>query len=289
MSDLALPTEQAPRQIAAAAATYAERLADLRRAVAAEQSAQAGIEEARRLDVLALADARDAGSRKEPEREHERRAEAERDRASRSAQAEQLRFDRARDALLTAVSAHGGEWARRLERAWAKLDGDAAKALHRFQEIEAERAEVRSLALWVASLETAPAGHLEDALRRPVARYQQPFSQVPDARNANATLAVSSLVDGLHEHVAATSSTAYAAGADERAAVRAREDALAELRLNPQTAALATRVELTNELTLELALDVAAGRRDLEDALAQHHAEAAARREGRLQGSLPPA
>jgi hypothetical protein len=62
MSDLALPTQQAPRQIAAAAATYAERLADLRRAVAAESSAEAGIAEAKRLAVLALVDARDAGT-----------------------------------------------------------------------------------------------------------------------------------------------------------------------------------------------------------------------------------
>jgi hypothetical protein len=65
MSDLALPTQHAPRQIAAAAATYAERLADLRRAVAAESSAEAGIAEAKRLAVLALVDARDAGSRKD--------------------------------------------------------------------------------------------------------------------------------------------------------------------------------------------------------------------------------
>lgn len=139
MSDLAFPTDSAPKAVTTAAATYAERLADLRRAVAAESSADAGIAEARKLDVLALADARDAGG-KEPDREHERRAEAQLERASRSARAEKLRFDRARDALLAAVADHGAEWSRRLEAAWRKLDDEATKALDRYEEVEAQRA-----------------------------------------------------------------------------------------------------------------------------------------------------
>jgi hypothetical protein len=288
MSDLALPTQQAPRQIITAAERYAARVQDLAAARQAVTEAQAGVEAAGAEDRLLLAAALDEG-RADPGQPNREKAERALAAAERRRDAEELRERAAHDALLQAIGTHASQWSTRLQEAWRKLDTEAAQALDKFEQVEARRGEARAAALWLGEALVAPAGHLEDALRRPVARYQQPFSRVPDARNANATLAVGALLEGLREHVAATSSTLYAEGADERGAVRARQDALAELRQNPETAGLAARVELTNELTLEAALDIAAGRRDLEDALAEHRAEAAARREGRLQGSLPPA
>lgn len=70
-----------------------------------------------------------------------------------------------------------------------------------------------------------------------------------------------------------------------------KQDALAELRSNPDPsiARLALMVETTNELTIEQAIAVARGDLDLDRGLDEHRARVAARQEGRERESLPPA
>jgi hypothetical protein len=174
-----------------------------------------------------------------------------------------------------------------LSRRGEKLDGEAAKALERFQQVEARRRETRATALWLADVQTAPGGSLEAALRRQPGRYVHVYSQIEDARNAGAMLPVAELVAGLRQFLDQTSSSSYAEGAEERASFRAREDALAALQATEP--ALAVRVSMTNELSLEQAIAISEGKLDLDAALDEHRARVAAGQEHRLEQSLPPA
>lgn len=100
--------------------------------------------------------------------------------------------------------------AERLATAWSKLDREAAETLARFEQVEERPRAARSLTLWLSDVEQAPPGHVEDALRSSPARCERIYSEIPDARNADARLTVPALVDGPRGFLAQTSASSYA-------------------------------------------------------------------------------
>jgi multidrug efflux pump subunit AcrA (membrane-fusion protein) len=150
-TDLRLPTSFAPKSIAAAFEARAERQADYARARAELEACRAGLAEAKRLDVAATADARDAG-RPDPEREHERRAQAAYDEAERSLEAERLRLERAHAALLEAIEQNAEGWRSRAETEVEKAERDARKGLGALEDAYERRHLAHVVTNWLAAV-----------------------------------------------------------------------------------------------------------------------------------------
>jgi hypothetical protein len=152
-SELRLPTSFAPKQISAAFEARAERQADLARARAELETARAGVAEAERMDIAATADARDAG-RPDPDREHERRAQAAFAEAERSVAAEQVRVERAHAALLQAIEEHREAWRRRAASEVERAEVAAVKALAALEDAYERRHLARVVLAWMDAAES---------------------------------------------------------------------------------------------------------------------------------------
>jgi hypothetical protein len=161
-SELRLPTSFAPKPISAAFEARAERQADLARARAELDACRAGLAEAERLDIAATADARDAG-RPDPDREHERRAQAAFDEAERSLAAEQVRVERSHAALLQAIEEHRENWRSRATTEVERAESVARKALAALEDAYERRHLAHVVLAW---LDAAEAGSGIDRLLR---------------------------------------------------------------------------------------------------------------------------
>ena len=197
---LAVPAAAAPEPIVEALATREERRRSYRAATQRVAEAQAGLSEADRLDLIAVADARDRGE-DDPlpvNREQARRAvEAARN----DEQVESLRFSRAHDALVEAVARHAQAWAQAASQARAKADQRALKALAQLRAAEDERAELRRVA---AGLDRLSAGESLDRVSRKSGALIAVATAVPDARNEGRQLTVAELVSAIEAYVQST-------------------------------------------------------------------------------------
>src|SRR4051812_41302740 len=72
--------------------------------------------------------------------------------AERSVEVEQIRHGRAEEALQRALAEHAAAWSAAVERAHAKADSRAAELLGELRQVEARRAELRSLEAWLDPL-----------------------------------------------------------------------------------------------------------------------------------------
>jgi hypothetical protein len=217
---LAMPEVAAPEAIAAAVATREQRRQDFRRASQAVREATAGQAEADRLDLLATADARDRGEA-DPVPVNQERARRALGQASADLRVEELRLERAHQALVEAVAAHAEQWAQAASQARAKADAKAAKALQALRQAEQERTELRRVGAW---LERLSAGESFDRLARKGAALVGADTAVPDSRNIGRQLSAAELMDALGAYVADTTEQADQRRSTERASQEAADD-----------------------------------------------------------------
>ena len=214
---LNVPAAAAPEAVSAALDVFEQRRQDYRRASQRVREAEAGVAEADRLDLLAMADARDAG-RDDPLPVNRERARRAVEVARHDQEVEQLRLERAHDALVEAVATHAQAWAQAASTARAKADERALKALAALRAAEEERVELRRVGRWLDGLAE---GRSFNYLARKGNAVVAADSAVPDASNAGAKLSASELMDALGAYVTATTERVD----EQRAAERAAQDA----------------------------------------------------------------
>jgi hypothetical protein len=220
---MTLPTlAEAPRSVAAAAATLEERERDLGAAQQAVSEAEAGVAAARREDLLAAAHARDTGE-DDPGAVAETAAREALAAAQREVEIETLRAGRAREGLRDALAQGAGDWASAVEKAAASADRRAEKLLAELREVERRRSDCRALAGW---LEAVRGGKVPQRLRDGGGA-----TDVRDATNAGASLPATELLDALgrYLHNSSLGARREAAADAERRGAEAEERA-AQLR-----------------------------------------------------------
>jgi hypothetical protein len=217
---LNVPAVAAPAPIVAALDAFEQRRQDYRRAVQALREAQAGVTEADRLDLLAVADARDAGHA-DPLPVNRERARRAVEAARHDEQVEQLRLERAHAALVDAVEAHAQAWAQAASQARVKADSKAAKALTQLRQAEDERAELRRVDRWLSGLAT---GASFDYLARKGAAVVAADTALSDPRNQGRQLTASELMAALEDYFAATTEQTDERRVAERASKQAEDE-----------------------------------------------------------------
>ena len=217
-----LPTLEMPPALARAAQVRADRAADLTQAQQELRAARLAVETSIIEDRGDYASAMDAG-RGDPGAVHEEAARREVLQAERREAGEALRLARADDDLAAAVTEHVDAWVAKVEKLWAKADGELLAALEKVEQVAAKRAEVLQVAAWLAGVQQT--GDLSARQRR-----VSDETGLRDASSSGARLRVPQLVQALREHVEATSAEAHQEGAATRAAARQRDERLAKLR-----------------------------------------------------------
>lgn len=195
------------------------RRQDHQRASQAVREATAGLSEADRLDLLAIADARDAG-REDPPLVHRETAKRAVEKAQHDLEVERLRLERAHSALQDAITTNAEEWARSASGARGKADARSVKALAALRQAEGERIELRRALGW---LEQLAAGVDPDRLARKGSGVVSLDTSVPDARNAGRQLTIHELHDAVATYLTATTQQAEDQAAAERAAQEAED------------------------------------------------------------------
>src|SRR4051812_25247752 len=128
-----LPTVETPKQVAAAAATVAEREADFAAAELAVKEATASIETAKLQDREAFARAKDEG-RGDPGAKHLDATRARLADTERIRDGEQLRLERAQAALDETVARVLPAWESAIVKRLAAREREVMRALDRFDE-----------------------------------------------------------------------------------------------------------------------------------------------------------
>jgi hypothetical protein len=150
-----VPEVELPTSVKDALAHFRTVEADHRRSVEAVREAEAAVSEAAALDRRALADQRARGETGPPVREHRDAAERELEDAIEVQDADTLRLDEARAALLGVMLDQAHRWQSRLGKAREKTEHDLTSALGRVRDLAADRAELLAVDEFVESLGAA--------------------------------------------------------------------------------------------------------------------------------------
>ena len=217
---LNVPTAAAPEPVVAALDTREARRQDYRRAAQAVHEAQAGVAEAGRLDLLAMADARDRGD-DDPLPVNRETARRGVEVARHDQEVEQLRLERAHQALVDAVEAHADIWQQAASEARAKADQRASKALAQLRAAEQERAELRRVRQWLDRLSS---GESFDRLARKGGALVVADTALADPRNADRALSITELLDAIGHYFASTTQQVDEQRVAERASEQAQDE-----------------------------------------------------------------
>lgn len=220
---LDLPDVAQPKRVAAAARVLAERETDVEAAERALREARAGIDAAKAEDRAAFAAERDAG-RPDPGPKHAEEARARLDNAGRVLEGEQLRHDRAREALDQAVSESLAAWTAAVEKQVRVSEARTLELVAELEQAEQRRNGERAALDWLSAYRdkrTLPRSFSNPSVASTLRRN----------RNDPSCYTVAELLEAMRAGVAASTLDA----AVERAAEREREEladeqARAELR-----------------------------------------------------------
>jgi hypothetical protein len=217
-----LPEASAPKSIRQAITTLREAESDLLDSLEAERMAQAGQQEAVSLDRQALADARSTGA-EPPGHVHRSRAEEALAEATEVRQADELRVERAEQALARELDAQAEAWLSAIEKARDRADAEVLKRLSALREVETQRSELRAAAVWLGRLPTIG---FDVATGRPPKPVRDETG-LPDPHASGSMVSASTLFDVLSDYFVQTSFT----GERERVAQYEAEQAEKERRV----------------------------------------------------------
>lgn len=190
-----VPEVELPANVKDALAHFRTVEADHRRSVEAVREAEAAVSEAATLDRRALADRRTRGETGPPVREHRDAAERELEDANEVQDADTLRLDEARAALLGVMLDQSHRWQSRLGKAREKTERDLTSALGRIRDLVDERADLLAVDEFVENLGAAQSdGDYTRLLRRGLRRREA----TSDLRFGNGeNIPISLLLDSL--------------------------------------------------------------------------------------------
>ena len=195
MTTINIPEVELPTNVKDALAHFRTVEADHRRSVEAVREAEAAVSEAVALDRRALADQRARGEAGPPVREHRDAAERELEDAIEVHDADTLRLDEARAALLGVMLDQAHRWQSRLGKAREKTEHGLTSAVGRVRDLVNERADLLAVDEFVESLGAARNDKDYTRLLRRGLRRREPTSDLRFGNGENIPVAL--LLDSL--------------------------------------------------------------------------------------------
>jgi hypothetical protein len=222
-----LPEASAPKSVRAAITVLREAESDLLDSAQTEREATAALQEGAALDREALATARSTGA-EPPGHVHRATAEQALSEATEVREADELRIERAEQALARELDAQAEAWLAAIEKARARCDGEALKRLEALREVEQQRGELRSAAAWLTRLPTVG---FDAATARP-AKPVLDETGLPDPHASGSMVRASALFDVLADYFQTSSLAGEREQIAEHEAAKAEEERrAAELRV----------------------------------------------------------
>jgi hypothetical protein len=213
-----LPEVLVPKAVREAAQLREERHADYQAAVRRRQEAELALQGAVQADMEQTAAARDAG-REDPPPEHEQAARARLTEAERNQAVEELRLQRAHQALQDALQDGAQGWLSAVQAARPKADAKAQRALDQVRAAEVERQALAGAAVWLQAL--LEGSDLGRALRKGAGLGP---TGVADARSTGRAMSAEELLDAMGVYLADSSLEGLQAAQAEREAQEAEAD-----------------------------------------------------------------